>query len=912
MSVDPVFSTVNKMFVSFISRSNNGQGTAQGFQFSYSATLTNATGCGGKLTAPPEGIVTSPNHPDDYGTNEICEWIVKVPEGNTVRLTFGSFNLEEDYDFLNIFNGATPISNARCGGFLTAPPKGYVKSPNYPKDYGDNETCEWTITVPEGITVRLRFHRFQLDNVDSLTIYDKDGETTPTSVGRCGGYLTAPPVGIVTSPNYPNDYGNEENCDWTITVPEGNIVRLTFDSFVTEVDFDFLFVYDGGSDIAAPLKRLTGDMSAVDAPTITSTSTQMFVRFTSDESISAQGFQFYIANTARCGGSLAAPPEGYVTSTNFPRDYGNNEICEWTIIVPEGITVSLKIESVNIEDGYDYLDIYDVTLAPGCKGTLTAPPDGIVTSPNYPNDYGTNETSKTEIPISNARCGGSMMAPPKGYVKSPNYPMVYRNNENCEWTITVPEGNTVSLTVDSFNVEDGYDFLNIYDGDSDSRILLRSYTGDESSDTITSISNYMYVRFTSNRIITAQGFLFSYTANTATPISNAKCGGSLTAPPKGYVTSPNYPMDYGDNKNCEWTITVPEGSTVRLTFHSFQLENADSLTIYDLDGGSATQLQSYTGVDSVYPITSASNEMLVRLTSSPSYTAQGFIFSYTGIVTSPNYPNDYGNEENCDWTITVPEGNIVRLTFDSFVTEVDFDFLFVYDGDSDTAAPLQRLTGGMLAIYVPAITSTSTQMFVRFTSDESITAQGFQFSYIESARCGGFLTYPPGGIVTSPNYPMDYGDNETCEWTITVPEGYTVRLTFQSFQLENADSLTIYDKDGELPVYAITSASNEMLVRFISDHSDTAQGFKFSYTAYTRPLPSTPICGRSLTAPPRGYVTSPNYPGDYSNNENCEWTIIVPEGNTVSLTIESVNIENCCDFLDIYDGDSSSRIWLRR
>ncbi|XP_066263200.1 deleted in malignant brain tumors 1 protein-like [Branchiostoma lanceolatum] len=280
-------------------------------------------------------------------------------------------------------------------------------------------------------------------------------------------------------------------------------------------------------------------------------------------------------------------------------------------------------------------------------------------------------------------------------------------------------------------------------------------------------------------------------------------------------------MAYGNNENCEWTITVPEGSTVRLTLHSFQLENADSLTIYDKDGDSATQLQSYTGVESVYPITSASNEMLVRFTSGPSYTAQGSIFSYTatptsgtrcggnltappvGFVTSPNYPNDYGNEENCDWTITVPEGNIVRLTFDSFVTEADFDFLFVYDGDSDTAAPLQRLTGGTSAAYVPPITSTSTQMFVRFTSDESVTDQGFEFSYIaktavpiSNARCGGSLTAPPKGYVTSPNYPMAYGNNENCEWTITVPEGNTVNLTVDSFNVEDGyDFLNIYDGD---------------------------------------------------------------------------------------------------------------------
>ncbi|XP_066263198.1 cubilin-like [Branchiostoma lanceolatum] len=588
-------------------------------------------------------------------------------------------------------------------------------------------------------------------------------------------------TGNETSPNYPNDYGNEENCDWTITVPEGNIVRLKFDSFVTEVDFDFLFVYDGDSDTAAPLQRLTGDMSAVYVPTITSTSTQMFVRFTSDESVTAQGFQFSYIESARCGGSLTAPPEGYVKSPNYPMVYGNNENCEWTITVPEGNTVRLTFHSFQLENA-DSLTIYDK--------------DGYVTSPNYPKNYG--------------------------------------NNENCGWTITVPEGNTVSLTVEWVNIENCCDFLDIYDASGCGGTLTAPPEGivtspnypdnygtnetcEVSVDPINSASNKMFLRFSSDESVTAQGFQFNYRA---TPISNARCGGLLMAPPKGFSMSPNYPNYYGNDLNCEWTITVPEGNTVRLTFHSFQLENADSLTIYDKD---ATPT-SGTGCGG-------------NLTAPP-----------VGNVTSPNYPNDYGNEENCDWTITVPEGNIVRLTFDSFVTEVDFDFLFVYDGDSDTAAPLQRLTGGMSAVHVPPITSTSTQMFVRFTSDESVTAQGFQFSYIATPTsgtgCGGNLTAPPVGNVTSPNYPNDYGNEENCDWTITVPEGNIVRLTFDSFVTEvDFDFLFVYDGDSDTAaplqrltgnmsavyVPTITSTSTQMFVRLTSDESVTAQGFQFSY-----------------------------------------------------------------------------------
>ncbi|XP_066267607.1 uncharacterized protein [Branchiostoma lanceolatum] len=119
--------------------------------------------------------------------------------------------------------------------------------------------------------------------------------TQGTSATGCCGNLTAPSGGPVTSPNYPSNYGNNENCEWSITVPEGSIIRLTFDSFSTENGHDVLTIYDGSSDSAAELQRLTGQPSV--SP-VTSTSNIMFLRFTSSGDGTRRGFQFsYISST---------------------------------------------------------------------------------------------------------------------------------------------------------------------------------------------------------------------------------------------------------------------------------------------------------------------------------------------------------------------------------------------------------------------------------------------------------------------------------------------------------------------------------------------------------------------------------------------------------------------------------------
>ncbi|XP_019613603.1 PREDICTED: bone morphogenetic protein 1-like [Branchiostoma belcheri] len=115
-----------------------------------------------------------------------------------------------------------------------------------------------------------------------------DSSDAATSGLGCGGTLSAPPDGSVTSPNYPENYKPDQTCGWLITVPEGSSVRLTFDSFHVEDGYDYLYIYDGDSDSATELQKLTGELS-IDP--ITSTSNKMFVKFDSDESETTQGFQ---------------------------------------------------------------------------------------------------------------------------------------------------------------------------------------------------------------------------------------------------------------------------------------------------------------------------------------------------------------------------------------------------------------------------------------------------------------------------------------------------------------------------------------------------------------------------------------------------------------------------------------------
>uniref|UniRef100_H2YCE4 CUB domain-containing protein n=1 Tax=Ciona savignyi TaxID=51511 RepID=H2YCE4_CIOSA len=53
------------------------------------------------------------------------------------------------------------------------------------------------------------------------------------------------------------------------------------------------------------------------------------------------------------------------------------------------------------------------------------------------------------------------------------------------------------------------------------------------------------------------------------------------------------------------------------------------------------------------------------------------------------------------------------------------------------------------------------------------------------------------------------------------------------------------------------------------------------------------------------YFTSTNYPQNYPNNENCSWTIDATVGKQVELTILTLTTEVCCDYVEVFDGQTS-------
>lgn len=108
------------------------------------------------------------------------------------------------------------------------------------------------------------------------------------AVTTCGNFLekTTTSSGVIRS-NYKSRYSPSEDCQWTLSVSSGATVQLVFWKLTTEMSFDIIHVYDGGSTSSPVIGSYSGT-SVPDA--VRSSSNQLVVTFTSDSLFEYSGF----------------------------------------------------------------------------------------------------------------------------------------------------------------------------------------------------------------------------------------------------------------------------------------------------------------------------------------------------------------------------------------------------------------------------------------------------------------------------------------------------------------------------------------------------------------------------------------------------------------------------------------------
>ncbi|KTF87440.1 hypothetical protein cypCar_00025640 [Cyprinus carpio] len=843
----------------------------RGFHITYT-TSPSDPGCGGVFT-DTEGIIISPNWPNNYAHNRQCIYIIRMPRSELVALNFTHMDLESHsgclFDFVEVRDGTgetDPLIGKYCGTTLPAP----------------------ILSTTNGLWIR-----FKSDSSVSRAGFRAMYEIA------CGGTLSG--TGQIRTPLHPDPYPHNKVCEWVINQPEGYVVTLSFLTFDVEGSstcaFDYVEVRDGPSADSPLIGRYCGINMP---PMLESTQRSMFIRFKTDSSVSNHGFTAEFASAEQGCGETLTEPVGSFTSPGHPTDYPHGANCTWYISVEPGNLIRLSFTTFNLEYhtncAYDYVEVFDNGTA------LTGSLLGRFCGRSVPPSLTSTDSLMTVLLVSDSSLSAEgfsanyvsinastdcseVLRSPTGEFSSPNYPDNYPNNRDCVYKIIVEVNMQIMLNVTDFELEGfsscSFDYLEIRDGGYETSPLIGKYCGTNGPPIIVSHSNRLWLKFRSDHSLTYRGFRAHWDG------TQTGCGGTLTTSVGGF-TSPNYPLPYHANAECYWHIKTSAGSTVELSFGDFHLENSiscfyDYLAVYDGNSTSAPQMAKLCGNEIPAPISSSQQNMYVKLRTDSIIHTGGFLATYQticqgvlianrsrGKIESLNFPSDYPSRANCSWTIQASMGNTINYTFITFEVEnhigCAYDYVKLYDGPNDQATLIGTFCGNTPP---PASTTSGTSLHIVFRSDMSVSYRGFQMDWYQNDVCDGGKTDEV------------YGG----------PDLSSPRL---------AQLCTTRPPNNPLQV---ASTGNAVTVRFTSDAFVSGRGFNATW------LEVPGGCGGIVTAP-SGEIHSPQYPSNYPDNVDCSWVITVDVGHRVFFNFTDLDVEShsSCgfDYVAIHDGPHES------
>jgi len=213
----------------------------------------------------------------------------------------------------------------------------------------------------------------------------------------------------------------------------------------------------------------------------------------------------------------------------------------------------------------------------------------------------------------------------------------YVSGLNCGWLIA-PEDSVSNLTLvfDKFDVTQGIDVINVYDGPNAGYPLLGSFSGSAMPPALTASGDKLYIEFMTSG---SQGSGWRARYN-STVVSYCSGITTLTAP-EGTISDGSGPRTYHNNTICKYKILPENATSITLSFTSFDTEaDADVLKVYDY----VTQqlIGTYSGSDIPQDIVVPSSKAYVIFTTNDAVEGQGWELNYSSTITGTE--QFYGNQ----------------------------------------------------------------------------------------------------------------------------------------------------------------------------------------------------------------------------------------------------------------------------
>nr|XP_018916792.1 PREDICTED: tolloid-like protein 1 [Bemisia tabaci] len=665
----------------------------------------------GRTLQENTGNLSSPNYPrpaEDVGSGAIperCEWRITATHGERIILNITDLDIFKSEscrsDYLEIRDGywhKSPVLGRFCGS-------GRIHGP-----------------------IKSNSSRMLITYVTSSKQADHTGFAA-TYEAVCGGDLFVDDTGHLESPRYPEDYQPSKECIWRLTAPPDFQVALKFQSFDVENHdncvYDYVEIRDGHERDSPLLGVFCGYKLP---PDIISTSNKLSVKFVSDGSIQKPGFSVtFLKESDEC----------------TQPDHGCEHHC------------------VNTLGGYECSCMIGYELHSDNKHCDDA-------------------------------CGGVLEAQ-NGTITSPSFPELYPGSKRCVWEIMARRQYRITLNFTHFDLEGNNVHQQECEYDSvDVRSILANgetfkhgnYCGSRLPPPITSETNHLRIEFTSDNSVQKTGFAaVFFTDKDECAVNNGgcqhecrntvgsyscschngftlhenghdckegECKYEITAP-TGKITSPNYPDNYPNKKDCVWHFTTTPGHRIKLVFEEFEVESQpdcyyDHIQLYDGDSTDSTTLGRFCGNKVPHPIDASTNQLYMVFKSDSTAHRKGFL-AHHSTVCGGHLPatkavrhlyshakfgdHNYENWAECDWVIEAPAGMKIQFTFLTFALEDEkscaYDYVEIISGMEASGSSYGRFCGDS---NPTDIRSVNEALLVRFKTDDTGVDKGFSASYV--------------------------------------------------------------------------------------------------------------------------------------------------------------------------------------
>lgn len=485
--------------------SYSATGLTTGETYFYQVLATNAEGSSGysvEASAIPSTVITmaagtvstceglfvdTGGSSGDYSNNEnITITIQPATLGDNVSVSFTSFDIENNFDFLKIYDGPTTSSPLLANLTGTSIPSDYTAS-----GAGGELTFNF---ASDGLTAQAGWQASLSCVTPALAPPNKPASVTFSAVSA-----------------------TQVTVNWVAPGDNGSaITNYTLDQKIGAAgSYSTVFT---GTDLSYMATGLTEDETYYFK--VKATNAQGDSDFSDEVSVLATN-DVIMSNT-----TLSTCNAPFFDSGGFLGGYSDNEDLTLTIAPDNpGDLVSVTFISLDLEDGFDFLRIYDGPAVDPAKilQNLTGTTSSDVTSSSsggeltfqFISDGSFTATgweatlSCVPPPFSVAMSDGVISTCDALFFDSGGSASNYSDNEDLTLTIEPATlGGKVSISFTSFDLEDGFDFLNIHDGPNiSSPLLATNLTGTTFTDVVaTGSGGELTFHFTSDVSFSGTGW----------------------------------------------------------------------------------------------------------------------------------------------------------------------------------------------------------------------------------------------------------------------------------------------------------------------------------------------------------------------------------------------------------------------